>query len=84
MMRAFLLAAAATVASALTPAQADLLLSLQGRLQELNVSSATSSEAQLAPARRMSVPYAVHSLSSSRRCTRSSMTTAPARSPSTR
>ena len=43
MMRAFLLAAAATVATALTPAQADLLLSLQGRLQELNV-SATSSE----------------------------------------
>ena len=39
MMRAFLLAAAATVASALTPAQADLLLSLQGRLQELNVSA---------------------------------------------
>ena len=37
MMRAFLLAAAATVATALTPAQADLLLSLQGRLQELNV-----------------------------------------------
>ena len=36
-MRAFLLAAAATVATALTPAQADLLLSLQGRLQELNV-----------------------------------------------
>ena len=29
--------AAATVATALTPAQADLLLSLQGRLQELNV-----------------------------------------------
>ena len=35
MLRAIMLAAAATVAAALTPAQADLLLSLQGKLQEL-------------------------------------------------
>ena len=35
MLRVMLLAAAATVAAALTPAQANLLLSLQGKLQEL-------------------------------------------------
>ena len=52
MMRAFLLAAAATVASALTPAQADLLLSLQGRLQELNVSAT--------PAKHTARPSATH------------------------
>ena len=37
MMSGMLAAALLTAALALTPAQVDLLLSLQGRLQELNV-----------------------------------------------
>ena len=49
MMRAFLLAAAATVATALTPAQADLLLSLQGRLQELNVRRSLAASPPFSP-----------------------------------
>ena len=77
---AALLLALATVASALTPAQIDVLAALgRGKLQELNRRLPLVDRAPAGPNAGPGLQW-----SSSRRCTRSSMTTAPARSPSTR
>ena len=75
MLRGMLAAALLTAALALTPAQVDLLLSLQGRLQELNVRPTSA----IPPRATVDTKPTAPSWSSSSRCIRFSTTTARAR-----